>query len=143
MRAVIDVNVLVSGLLWHGPPHTLIERVRDGRLRLISSPALLAELVEVLVRPEFDDILKRSNTSLERALAEIQTLAEVIAAPPVQRPLCRDPDDDEVLALAVAGRADLIISGRAGLGVSVAAHGCARPREQPAEPPTRYHDALP
>lgn len=111
MRAVIDVNVLVSGLLWHGPPHALIERVREGTLRLISSPALLAELAEVLERPKFDDILKRSNTSLERALAEIQTLAEVIAAPPLQRPLCRDPDDDEVLALAVAGRADLIISG--------------------------------
>lgn len=111
MRAVIDVNVLVSGLFWHGTPHTLIERLREGRLRLISSPALLAELAEVLERPKFDDILQRSNTSLERTLADIQALAEVMAPPPLQEPLCRDPDDDEVLALAVAARADLIISG--------------------------------
>ena len=79
MRAVIDVNVLVSGLLWHGTPHTLIEHLRDGTLRLVSSPALLAELAEVLERPKFNEILARSNTSLERALAEMQTLAEVMA----------------------------------------------------------------
>lgn len=115
MRAVIDVNVLVSGLFWHGAPHNLIERVREGTLLLISSPALLAELAEVLERPTFDHILQRSNTSLERSLAEIQTLAEVIAPPPLQKPLCRDPDDDELLALAVAARADLIISGDADL----------------------------
>ncbi len=111
MRAVIDVNVLVSGLLWHGTPHTLIEHLRDGTLRLVSSPALLAELAEVLERPKFNEILARSNTSLERALAEIQTLAEVMAPVPLPKPLCRDPDDDEILALAVAARVDLMVSG--------------------------------
>ena len=39
MRAVIDTNVLVAGLLWHGAPHVLLERVRDGALGLVSSPA--------------------------------------------------------------------------------------------------------
>ena len=44
MRAVIDTNVLLSGLIWQGTPHALIEQVRDGTLTLITSPALLAEL---------------------------------------------------------------------------------------------------
>jgi uncharacterized protein len=44
---VIDTNVLVSGLLWRGPPHAVIEQVRAGRLTLISSPALFAELAAV------------------------------------------------------------------------------------------------
>jgi predicted nucleic acid-binding protein len=39
VRAIIDTNVLLSGLLWHGPPHTLLDRVRDGTVTLISSPA--------------------------------------------------------------------------------------------------------
>lgn len=115
MRAVVDVHVLVSALFWQGTPHALIERVRDGSLRLISSPALLAELAEVLDRPRLADILSRSNTSPDHALAQIQTLAEVIVPPPLPEPVCRDPDDDAVLALAVAARADVIISGDADL----------------------------
>jgi putative PIN family toxin of toxin-antitoxin system len=51
VRAIIDTNVLLSGLLWHGPPHTLLDRVRDGTVTLISSPALLTELSDVLARP--------------------------------------------------------------------------------------------
>jgi hypothetical protein len=27
---VIDTNVLLSGLLWHGPPHTLLAKASDG-----------------------------------------------------------------------------------------------------------------
>jgi hypothetical protein len=47
VRAVIDTNVLLSGLIWFGTPHKLIEQVRAGTLTLISSPALLAELADV------------------------------------------------------------------------------------------------
>lgn len=72
MRAVIDTNVLLSGLLWHGAPHVLLEHVRTGALGLISSPALLAEFKEVIGRPKFDTILKASNTSRDHVLAEMR-----------------------------------------------------------------------
>lgn len=111
MRAVIDTNALVSGLFWHGAPHRLLERVRSGELMLVSSPALLAELADVIGRAKFDVVLARSNTSRERTLDEIYRLAELIEPPPLPKPVCRDPDDDEVLALAVAANADLIVSG--------------------------------
>lgn len=111
MRAVIDTNVLVSGLLWHGAPHVLLEHVRDGALGLVSSPTLLTELEIVIHRAKFDLILTRSDTSRERALAEVRQLAEVIEPPPLPQPVCRDPDDDAVLALALAARVDLIVSG--------------------------------
>jgi putative PIN family toxin of toxin-antitoxin system len=111
VRAVIDTNVLLAALLWHGPPHALLAQVRSGSLGLVSSPALLAELTEVLGRSKFDAILVRSKTSREKALAEVRQLAEVIEPPPLPQPVCRDPDDDEVLALAIAAQADLIVSG--------------------------------
>ena len=111
IRAVLDTNVVLSGLLWHGTPHALLGRVREGTLIFISSPALLAELAEVIARPQFDTILVRSNTSRERSLAELHELTEVIAPPPLAEPVCRDPDDDAVLALAIAASADLIVSG--------------------------------
>ena len=111
MRAVIDTNVLLSGLLWHGQPHMLLENVRAGTLTMISSPALLAELADVIGRAKFDAILVRANTSREQALAEVRQLAEVVEPPPLPAPVCRDPDDDEVLALALAAQVDLIVSG--------------------------------
>lgn len=81
MRAVIDTNVLLSGLLWRGAPHDLLEHARNGKLQLISSPALLSEL------------------------------AEVITPFSLMQPVCRDADDDEVLATAIAGQVDFIITG--------------------------------
>jgi putative PIN family toxin of toxin-antitoxin system len=63
MRAVIDTNVLLSALLWSGPPHALLDQVRNGAVTLVSSPALLAELTTVIARPKFEGILVKSNTS--------------------------------------------------------------------------------
>jgi uncharacterized protein len=111
VRAIIDTNVLLSGLLRHGTPHTLLDRVRDGTVTLVSSPVLLAELAEVLEQPKFDAVLVRSNTSRERSLAEIRALAEVLVPEPLPQPVCRDPDHDHVLALALTALVDLIVSG--------------------------------
>lgn len=111
LRVVFDTNVLVSALLWLGPPHALLEQVRNGTLTLISSPALLAELAQVLARPKFDAVLTRSNTSRTQTLAAVRVLAEVIDPRPLAKPVCRDPDDDAVLALAMAAQADCVISG--------------------------------
>jgi putative PIN family toxin of toxin-antitoxin system len=111
VRAVIDTNVLIAGLLWRGPPHALLEHVRAGTVSLVSSPALPAELADVIGRAKFDAILTKTNTSRERSLAEVRQLAEVIEPPPLPQPVCRDPDDDQVLALALAAKAELIVTG--------------------------------
>ena len=111
MRAVIDTNVLLAGLLWHGPPHALLEHVRAGTVSLVSSPALLAELADVIGRAKFDAIFTKTSTSRERSLAQVRQLAELIEPAPLLQPVCRDPDDDEVLALALAAKVNLIVSG--------------------------------
>ena len=111
VRAVVDTNVLLSGLFWRGKPHAVIEQVRAGALSLISSPGLLAELAEVINRPKFEEILARSNTDAQRMLDELRRLAEIIDPPPLPAAVSRDPSDDAVLALAVASQADLIITG--------------------------------
>jgi putative PIN family toxin of toxin-antitoxin system len=111
VRAVIDTNVLVSGLLWHGPPHALIEQVRNGALTLISSPALIAEFTTVVRRAKFRKALSRSGTDVMRMVAEVRLLADIVETLPLPAPVSRDPDDDAVLALAAAAQPDLIISG--------------------------------
>lgn len=111
MRIVIDTNVLLSGLLWHGTPHTLLSHVRSGTAELMMSHALFEELTEVIARRKFAAILQRTTRTPERILSELHALAEMVAVPPLPLPVCRDPDDDAVLACALAAHADLIVSG--------------------------------
>lgn len=111
VRAVIDTNVLLSGLLWSGTPHRLIEAIRAGALTLVTSPTLLAEFGEVIRRPKFQAILARSRTDPEQMLSDLRRLVEIIEPPGLPAQASRDPDDDAVLALAVASQADLIITG--------------------------------
>jgi putative PIN family toxin of toxin-antitoxin system len=106
-----DTNVLVSGLLWHGTPHTLLERVRNDAATLFTSPVLIAELDEVLQRRKFAKALQSASTSRGRILAEIRVLAQVIEPASLPKPVSRDPDDDHVIACAIAARPDAIVSG--------------------------------
>ncbi len=111
MRAVIDTNALLAGLLWRGPPHALLQHVRAGTVARVSSPALMAELADVIGRPKLDLILTRTNTLRERSLPEVRRLAEMIEPPPLPQPVCRDPDDGQVPALAIAAKVELVVSG--------------------------------
>ena len=111
MRIVIDTNVLLSGLLWLGTPHALLNQARAGTVELVTSHALLDGLAEVIARPKFASILQRTSRTPERILSELHALADIVAAPPLSLPVCRDPDDDAVLACALAAHADAIVSG--------------------------------
>lgn len=105
MRAVLDTNVLVSALLFGGLPGELLSSAVRGDLRLVTSEVLLDELEGALER-KFG--WSRPQTRATRA--EIEMLAEVVRPPTVPAVL-RDPDDDHVLAAAVAGGVDLLVSG--------------------------------
>jgi uncharacterized protein len=115
VRLILDTNVLISGLLWRGSPHGLLDAANAGTIIIVSSPALLVELEEVLHRPKFAAILSRTSRTPQAVLDEVRKLVEVIAPPPLPQPVCRDPDDDPVLALAIAAQVDFIVSGDADL----------------------------
>ncbi len=52
MRLVLDTNVVVSGVLWHGTPRELLDAARAGRATLFATPALLEELQERPASPQ-------------------------------------------------------------------------------------------
>lgn len=111
MRIVIDTNVLLSAFLWGGAPRLLIERVREGAAELVISAALLEEFDRVIRRGKFATVLHRTTHTPANILEQLQILAEVIAAPPLPQPVCRDPKDDIVLACALAAAARLVVTG--------------------------------
>jgi hypothetical protein len=112
VRAVVDNNVLVSGLLWGDKPGRLFSAAATGRLQIFLSEALLAELGEVLRRRKFAARLALKGLTPEIVLAQVQAAARVVHPPPIPLPaLLRDAEDLPVLACAVSAEVDAIITG--------------------------------
>lgn len=112
MRLVLDTNVVVAGLLWHGAPRRLIELIIDDEaVSLHSSPVLIAELANTLGYAKFTKRIAQFDTSIVALVAQYEALVKHVS--PAHTPLVvlNDPDDDHVLACAVAAQAQLIVSG--------------------------------
>jgi len=110
-RIVPDVNVYVSGLLWTGVPHQLLQVAETGALTLVTTPAIVEELREVLDRPKFVKRIAALRTSAGELVESLLTTVEVMQNPRIRAVVRQDPDDDKILACAVATRSRWIISG--------------------------------
>ncbi len=106
MRVVPDTNVLVSGIVFGGPPGTIIALAAARQLQLILSPPLITELRRVLHEKfEFgDDALYLAETLVRRA-------SIVVEPDRTLKLITEDPEDNRVLEAAAEGKADAIVSG--------------------------------
>jgi putative PIN family toxin of toxin-antitoxin system len=113
IRAVLDANVLVSGIAGFAfpdsPPGSLLRRLVDSEFALVSSEPILAEVHCALDKPFF----KRSLTKGERVdLINLATKgAEVVTGLTSIRGVASHPEDDLILATAAEGRADYLVTG--------------------------------
>jgi putative PIN family toxin of toxin-antitoxin system len=108
LRCVFDSNVLISALLLPDskPRRALDLAFENGEVLL--SFALLAELYEVLSRRQFRRYVDEEDirTFLDALTRETQWVE-----PTTNIKVCRDPDDDKILDLAVSGEASCIVTG--------------------------------
>lgn len=110
ITAVIDTNIWVSAFLNpQGHPARLVAAGRAGGLVVVSSPPLLEELMEVLLRPRIMKIRQTNAADAEVYVRGVAALARVVSVTGTLH-LCRDPDDDVVLETAVAGGATYVVS---------------------------------
>jgi len=113
-RAVLDTNVFVSGLLRpQSKPGQILRAWQAGRLQLLYSPVLLDEMVTVLARPRLAKYGLLADDAV--ALIDYMTAFGLLVIPTQSLAVCRDPKDNHILEIALAGRADAIVSGDADL----------------------------
>lgn len=107
-RIVLDTNVLVSALLFTGPPNTLVNLWQEGRIILLISREVLLEYFRVLAYPKFGLV----QEEIKALIAEsVLPYAETISVGMHPAVIKEDPADDKFLFLADDGHALNIISG--------------------------------
>jgi len=107
VRAVLDTNVLFAARVSRsGVPAQLVRLAREGRYELVVSPLLLDELTDALAR-------KKAGLDAAEVASYVAEMGErtVIDDPAEPGRWSRDPDDDYLVALALAADADALVTG--------------------------------
>jgi uncharacterized protein len=115
VRLVADTNTVISGLLWGGTPGRLINLAVDRQIKLVTSLPLLAEFEGVLARNKFAGQLAKRGFSFGDVFDGYVAMVETVTPANIAPTINRDPADDQVLAAALGGKVDLIVSGDAHL----------------------------
>lgn len=109
MRVVLDTNVLVSALITKGTPPDLLYQAWDaGAFELVTSEAQITELARVLTYDKLRAYVRREEVD---ALVEVMGTVVHIVDPAPDVSLSIDPDDNVILATAIAGEVDLLVTG--------------------------------
>jgi putative PIN family toxin of toxin-antitoxin system len=104
-RVVLDTNVYVSAYGFGGTPARLVRAAILGEIDLVTSPALLAEVARILA-----DKLGFDSTHVEEVVRQIGRIA-IVVRPTERLAVLSDEPDNRVLECALAGDADIIVSG--------------------------------
>jgi putative PIN family toxin of toxin-antitoxin system len=111
-RVVLDTVVFVQALIsGRGASAGCVERLKAGRFVVLLSNALLAEMRDVPLRPELTRKYPYLTAQrVEGFVSEIESLALSIPAPAKAFTLPRDPKEEPLIDLAVAGDADFLVT---------------------------------
>ena len=107
MRAVLDMNVVMSAFFLGGTPLKIVRSAFSRKIELVASKAVLSEYREVAERlhEQFPSVNYR------RPLSILESKLTMVRPAALGEAVCRDPDDDDIIACALGGKAKVICSG--------------------------------
>lgn len=107
MRAVLDTNVVMSAFFFGGTPLKIVRSAFSRKIELVASKAVLSEYREVAERlPE-----QFPSVNYRRPLSILESKLTMVRPAALGEAVCRDPDDDDIIACALGGKAKVICSG--------------------------------
>lgn len=116
MRVVLDTNVLLSGLMYPaGTPGKIVRAWREARFELLLSTEQLTEVGRVMSYPKIRKILKWDRATIEGFLKQLYLRAELVDTAHITAFVPRDPKDNFLLAMLIAGQAEYLVTGDADL----------------------------
>ena len=107
MRVVLDTNVIISAIFFEGIPLKIIRAAFAKKIELVASRVVLAEYREVAERLH----VQFPSVNYRRPLAILESKLAIVRPAALGEAVCRDSDDDAVLACALGGNAKVICSG--------------------------------
>ncbi len=113
LRAVLDANVIISGLIQPKGASGQILRslLQDNTFELVISSAILAEVRRSLAYPKVRKYIKASDADLALWVASLELVAQPVDGLVRIHAVAADPDDDKYIEAAVEGRAQFVVSG--------------------------------
>ena len=112
LRAVVDTNVVISGTIQKsGHPCRIMNAWREGFFVPVTSEALIEETERVLHYPRIRKKYRLTEQQIRRVLDNLRRYALVTPDKVKIHAIKEDPDDNQVLAAAVEGEADCMVSG--------------------------------
>ena len=112
MRAVLDTNVFVSGLMLPASlPGQIVASLRRGDFQLVTSEPMLDELAAVLAYPKLQKRIQWDAETIARFLMLLRFEANVVDICNETAQVPRDPKDDMVLRTLLASEADFLVTG--------------------------------
>ena len=106
---VFDINILVSALIADGKPRQLWFRVVRKELNLVLSSKLRSEFLAVISRKKFQHYL--TDKDMIDFIMILDNISRFVRPARGVKAIEEDPDDNLILATAIGGRADYIVSG--------------------------------
>jgi putative PIN family toxin of toxin-antitoxin system len=111
IRAVVDTNVVISGIFWGGVPSRVYDALVMQRFQVLVSPDTMDEFKDVVTRPQFAARLVFLGTSADELVTSYQMACVTVDPAPIPTDAVRDPKDVAILACATGGNADVIVTG--------------------------------
>ncbi|MCK6580990.1 MAG: putative toxin-antitoxin system toxin component, PIN family [Anaerolineae bacterium] len=108
---VLDTNVYISATFWDGTSRKLVNLILDGEAELLTSEAILGEFEEKLQAKKLARYLARLDRPPGDIVNDFRESAQIIVPVDVPEDAVADPKDLIILACAVSGKADYIVSG--------------------------------
>lgn len=112
MKIILDTNIIISGLFWHGTPAKILEKVVSRKLTLCFSESTFQEISKVLNYPKFKSEIEKLSFEVGNFLAKLTQKAIIYSNSEVKLNTIKDdPSDNRFLECALMSGVKYIVSG--------------------------------